>query len=170
MDDIERFILGETDEEFLCISEEDNQDIACSMMQQAELRVDILSYDLEPDVYDNEACLEAVEDLALRSRYSKIRILIHDAQKISRRGHSFIYLARRVGSLIQLRSMAEVHKSFRENFLIVDGIGVMHRPYADTLAATVNFKDAPKARDLSKIFEKLWKDAEPDPNSQYLVI
>lgn len=170
MEDIERFILGETYEEFVCISEEDNQHIACSMIQQAELKVDILSRDFEPAVYDNEACLEVVEDLALRSRYSRIRILINDSQKVSQRGHALVYLARRLGSMIQLRIMAEVHQSFRESFLIVDGIGVMHRPYADTLAATVNFKDAPKARDLSKVFEKFWKDAEPDPNAQYIVI
>ena len=46
----------------------------------------------------------------------------------------------------------------------------MHRPHTDTLAATVNFKDRPKVKKLSKLFEKLWEDAEPDPNTRYMIL
>jgi len=39
--DVDKYILGETEEEFLCVSDEDNQKIAVAMIQQAELELDI---------------------------------------------------------------------------------------------------------------------------------
>ncbi len=165
-----KYILGETNEEFLCISEEDNQRIAVAMIQQAELHLDILSRDFEPAVYDNHECCEVIEDLALRSRHSRIRILLHDARLVSQRGHLVLHLGKRLGSLMQFRSLAEIHKSTPDTFLIADGIGVMHRPYTDTLAATVNFKDRPKAKELSKLFDQLWEEAEPDPYTREMIL
>lgn len=170
MNDKIEYLLGETNKEFLCISEEENQQVACALLQQAELKVDIFSRDFEPAVYDNPTCRDAIEDLALRNRHSRIRILLHDPRKVSQRGHHILYLGRRLGSLMQLRAVAEVHQSIRETFLLVDGIGFMHRPHADTLAATVNFKDAPRVKELTKLFEKIWKEAEPDPHFRHLVL
>jgi hypothetical protein len=34
--------------------------------------LDILSQDFDPAIYDNQACYEAIEKLALRSRHSRI--------------------------------------------------------------------------------------------------
>jgi len=172
MDEIEisKYILGETDEEFFCVDEESNQKIAIAMVQQTELYLDILSRYLDPDVYDNNEFCEVLEDLALRSRHSQIRILLHNTKQVSQRGHLVMHLGRRLGSLMQFRQLAEVHKSIPDTFMIADGIGVMHRPHSDTLAATVNFKDRPKVKELSKLFDKLWVEAEPDQESRFLVV
>lgn len=168
--DPHKYILGETDEQFTCIDEENNQRVALAMIEQIEFHLDIFSHDFVPAVYNNEACCEAIENLALRSRHSRVRVLLHHPEKVSRRGHLVMYLSRRLGNLIQIRALAEHHKSIQETFMVADGIGVMHRPYADSLLATVNFKDRPTAKELVKLFEHLWENAEPDPNSRYLVI
>lgn len=172
MDDlkIDKFILGETNEEFLCIGEENNQQIAVAMINQAELHLDILSRDFDPDIYDTPECCDAIEELALRSRYSRIRILLHHSKQASQRGHSVIQLGKQLGSLIQFRNLADIHRHIQETFMIVDGIGVMQRPYADTLTATVNFKDRPTAKKLTLLFEKLWRDGELDPETRYSVL
>jgi hypothetical protein len=167
---IDKYILGETDEEFLCTGEENNQQITLAMIQQTELHLDILSRDFDPDVYDNPDCCEAIEDLALLSRHSRIRILLHDSKKVAQRGHLMFHLGRRLGSLINFRSVAEVHKSIPDTFLIADGIGIIHRPYTDTLSATVNFKDRPKVKEFTQLFEKIWQNAEPDLESRYVVV
>jgi len=167
---LERFILGETNETFRCVNEEENQKVAVVMLQQAELHLEVLSHDLDPLVYDNEACRDAIEELALRSRHSRIRILLHDPQKVSKRGHLLLHLGKRLGGLIKFRRMAEIYRPFPETFMIVDGIGYMHRTSSSTIAATVNFKDRPKAKELLQLFEKFWINAEPDPNTQYIVI
>jgi hypothetical protein len=168
--DVDKYILGELGEEFVCVSEEENQLIAVAMVRQAEFNLDILSQDFDPDVYDNHDFCEVIEDLALRSRYSRIRILLHDAKKASQRGHLVIQLGRRLGSLMQIRSTAKYHQGIPDTFMLVDGIGVMHRPHSDTLAASVNFKDRPKVKELSELFEKLWSEAEPDPNTCHIVL
>jgi hypothetical protein len=168
--DIKKYILGETDEEFVCVEEEDNQEIAVSMIQQAEFHLDILSRYFDPEVYDTNECCEVIEDLALRSRHSRIRILLHDTKLVSQRNHLVLHLGKRLGSLMQFRNIAEVHKNIPDTFMIVDGIGIMHRPHTDTLAATVNFKDRSKAKEFSQLFEKIWANAELDPNARYIVV
>ncbi|EDN71577.1 hypothetical protein BGS_1434 [Beggiatoa sp. SS] len=89
---------------------------------------------------------------------------------MAQRGHLGLHLGQRLGSLIAFRSVAEVHKSIPDTFLIADGIGIIHRPYTDTLAASVNFKDRPKAKELGGLFEKIWQNAEPDLESRYVVV
>jgi hypothetical protein len=168
---LDQYILGETAEEFFCVTEEENQKVAVAMIRQADMQLDILSRDLDPPVYDNEECCEVLEELALRSRYSRIRILLHDPQKVSRRGHLVLSLGKRLGnSLFQFRRVADIHRSVPDTFMIVDGIGLMHRPHTDTLAATVNFKDRQQAKQLLQLFEQLWKEGESDPNTRYLII
>lgn len=167
---LERFVLGETDEEFLCLDAEENQKVALAMMGQTELHLDILSRDFDPDIYDHEGCRDAIEELALRSRHSQIRILLHDSKKASQRGHILIHLGRRLGNLIKFRRMAEIYQSFPETFMIADGIGYMHRVSPSTLSATVNFKDRKKVKELLQLFDRFWRDGEYDPNTQYLVI
>lgn len=170
IDNLERFILGETEEEFICVDEQENQQVAVSMLQQAEYHLDILSRDLDPVIYDTLEYCDQLEELALRSRHSRIRILLHNPKKAAQRGHSIIHLAKRLGSLIQIRALAEVHKSISDTFMIVDGIGIMHRPHIDTLAAYVNFKDRPKAKQWLQLFEKTWISAEPDPDCYQMIL
>ncbi len=167
---IDKYVLGETDEEFVCISEDDNQIVAVAMLKQAELHLDILSRDFDPDIYDNQEFFDVIEDLALLSRHSRIRILLHNTRKVAQRGHLIFYLGKRLGSLIQFRCIAEIHMHIPDTFMLVDGIGVMHRPHSDTLAATVSFQDRPKTKKLLQLFNKIWEDSEPDPELRYIVI
>ncbi|BAP55907.1 acyltransferase [Thioploca ingrica] len=167
---IDRFILGETNEEFLCSGTEPNQQATIAMITQTQLHLDILSRDFDPDIYDNQDCCDAIEQLALRSRHSRIRILLHNPKKATQRGHRIIYLRRRLGSLIQFRHLAEIHQPIQETFLLADSIGFIYRPYADSLSATINFKDYPRVKELLLLFEKLWQDSEPDPETMDVII
>lgn len=167
---LDRFILGETNKEFLASGIEHNQQATVAMITQTQLHLDILSCEFDPDIYDNPACCEAIEQLALRSRYSHIRILLHNPKKAAQRGHQIIYLGRRLGSLIQFRQLVEVYQSVQETFLLADGIGFIYRPYADSLSATINFKDRPKVKELLLLFDKLWQESEPDPETQVVIV
>ncbi len=157
----DKYLLGETNKEFVCV---ENQKIAVLMLQQIELHLDILSRDFDPDVYNNIECYEAIENLALLSRHSRIRILLQDTKTVSQRGHLILHLGKRLGRLIQFRSL----NSFSENFMIADDIGFMYR--ISPLTRTVNFKDRPTVKKLSKIFDELWENAIPDPNTFDMII
>jgi hypothetical protein len=167
---LEQYQLGETNEELACIGEENNRQVTVAMIQQTEFYLDILSHYFDAEVYDNQECCDAIEALALRSRYSRIRILLHDSKRPGQQGHCVMQLAKRLGSLIQCRTMAEVHKHIQDTWLLADGIGYIHRPYADTLTATVNFKDRVTVKKLAELFDKLWLDGEVDLETRYLVV
>jgi hypothetical protein len=154
--DLENFILGETNEEFICFGEEDIQHVTLVMIRQSCLHLDILSHDLAPVIYDNEDCCDAIETLALNSRHSRIRILLADAKKASRHGHCLFDLGRRLGSLIEFGTVADCYNSVAESVLLADDIGFIYGCYADSLTATVNFKDAPRVKELAVLFDTLW--------------
>jgi len=101
----EDFILGETNEEFFCYDEEDSRIIALAMMQQAEFYIDILSHYFDPAIYDNETCFDILETLALTNQHARIRILLFEPRIAAQRGHYIMHLARRLGSLMELREM-----------------------------------------------------------------
>lgn len=170
LDSLQHYIIGETKEELLCIGEEESQAVCISIMQQAEFYLDILSHDLDPPIYDTEAFCQVVENLALRSRHSRIRILLHHPQKVVRRGHQLVYLGKRLGSLIQFRQLAPIYQSQIETFMLVDKVAFMHREFKDALRITANFCDGKRVKELTKLFEQYWEDSEPDPDTHFILL
>jgi len=165
-----KFILGETEQEFVCFGDEDNCKIALLMMQQAEFKIDILSRYLDPTVYDNTDCCDAIETLVLHNRHAAVRILIHEPKIIAQRGHDLIYLVRKLGSLISCRSVPEQYKATPDTFLIVDSLGIMHRPSVNTITSNVSFKNHPTAKKLTALFDKIWHNSEPTPYTREMII
>lgn len=165
-----QLILGETDLEFVCFGEEDNRKIALLMLEQAESKIDILSRYLDPAIYDTQECFDTIESLVLNNRHAGVRILVHEPKIIAQRGHFLIHLMRRLGSLVQCRGVPEQYKSTQETFLIVDNIGIMHRPSTSSITANVNFKNHPAAKNLTALFEKIWHNSEPTPYTREIII
>lgn len=168
--DEEQFILGETKELFTCTGEDENQAVALSMIQQTEMHLDILGHKLDLEIYDTEACCEAIENLALLSRHSRIRILLRNIRQVSQSGHLLIYLGKRLGSLLEFRELAMQYHSLSESFMLADNIGFMHREFKDSFKSTVNFCDGKNVKELSKLFNQLWEDSEPSPETQHLIV
>lgn len=165
-----KLILGETDLEFVCFGEEDNRKITLLMLEQAETKIDILSRYLDPPIYDTQECFDAIESLVLHNRHAVVRILVHEPKIIAQRGHFLIHLMRKLGSLVHCRGVPEQYKSTQETFLIVDNIGVMHRPSVSSVTAQVNFKNHPAAKKLTALFDKIWHNSEPTPYAREIII
>ncbi len=170
LEHLDDYVLGTTKDELLCLGAEENQAVSLAMTQQAEFYLDILSYDLDPPIYDTDEFCQQVENLALRSRHSRVRILLHQPQKVVQRGHLLIYLGRRLGSLIQFRQLAPIYQNQVETFMLVDKIAFMHREFRDALRITANFCDGKRVKELTKLFNQYWEDSEPDPNTHFLLL
>ncbi len=170
MENLDHYLLGETDQNLTCLDAEANREIAVAMIRQADRRLDILSRDLEPDIYDNEACRDAVLDLALSGRKSRVRILIHEPAKVLGRGHGLLELGMRLDSRVQMRKPAPEHERIAQTFMIVDEVGLLYREYCDSYKATANFNDTYEARRLSNLFSRIWEFAEHDPNLRRLML
>jgi hypothetical protein len=165
----EDLTLGESERIIECLSAEDNQRVAVALIAQTERSLDIFSQDLEPWVYDSEACAEAMLNLILRNRrYSRIRLLIQDPLKVARRGHRILELGMRLSSHIQMRKPGEDSRDLSYSFLLADRVGLLYRENAEY--ARANFCDRAWAGQLARDFDRMWENAEPDENLRRLML
>ncbi|MCP4697435.1 MAG: hypothetical protein GY862_11365 [Gammaproteobacteria bacterium] len=171
IENLNNYLLGETCEALACTDAEENRQAALAMIQQTERYLDILSRDFEPAIYDNDECYDAMMELALRNtRYSRIRILIHEPGKTVMRGHRVLDLGKRLSSFFHFRQPAEEHRGIPKTFLIADEIGFLCREYTDSLKAAANFCDPMGAKELLELFQTLWNEAESHPDLRILTL
>jgi len=164
MENLDDYRLGETDEVLVCHGADESQAVAAALLSQCEQQVFILTHDFEPSIYDNDECLEALENFVLQGRHHvQIRCLIQQPAIVAQHGHRLLTLGRRMSSYIQMRCPAELHRTLAQSFLLVDGVGMLHRQYQDSFKLQANFKDPETVRELMQLFETLWDESEDDP-------
>lgn len=168
LENIENFVLGETDKQVALDSSEDNRIAALVLAQQAQRSLRIFTRDLEAAVYNTLDFIEAVTKLATLSQYSMIHILIQDSTNVVKNGHRLVDLAYRLSSKIKLRKPCDEYRNYNEAFLIVDETGLMHKKLADRYEGMVNFNDSLETRNLAKFFDEVWEKSDPDPELRRL--
>ncbi|MET0050946.1 MAG: GNAT family N-acetyltransferase [Candidatus Thiodiazotropha sp.] len=161
-DDLSLATLSESDERFSLRHLEDHQIHTTRLIRQARRTLCVLSLDLDPLVYEQPVCLDAIKQLALRSRYSQIRILLQDNRRVVQQGHRLVDLAQRLTSAIEIRKPADEHIDVEENFLFVDNCGYLHRPRRDNLIATACYNDRVRVKRMAELFDEIWANAVPD--------
>jgi hypothetical protein len=165
---VEDYILGETGSELAFANAEDGARIALAMVSQARKDLAILSRDLDPQIYDAQAFVEAVSALCRRSRRSRVQILIQEPATVAKNGHRLLRLAQRLTSSIEMRKVAEDYQGLEEAYLIVDRTGVIYRPQGALLRGTANFDGRARARALAAGFQEIWDKSLPDGELQRL--
>jgi len=164
-------ILGQSDETRLCRSAEEIRMMALAMFEQAQCQIDIFTQDFEPHIYNHPEIHDALEAFVLRNtRHSRIRVLICQPWEIAHASHQIITLGKSLSSYFFFRCPTETAPRLNENFLIVDGIATIHRPFLDSYTAYAHFANGVLARQLSVQFTELWELAEENPNFRYLAL
>ena len=153
---------------FSCM--QDNRDLALELARQCKKTLDIFSRDLESSIYSTKEFIQAVSDLAVRSKYSRIRILVQDPSCCVRDDHRMIGLCQRLNSYIEMRKPGYLYKDFNEAFLIADQTGLLHKRLADRFDGVVSFNSPLKAREMTRFFTEVWETAEIDPNFRRLYL
>ena len=97
-----------------------------ALAQQATRSIDIISRHLDPGVFDNMDFIDAVKQLSISSKFTKIRIIISDSDPMTKNGHRFIELLQQLTSSIEVRKISEEYKSYNEAFCLYDGKGVIY--------------------------------------------
>lgn len=118
--------------------------------------------DLEPVIYDNQDFVAAVQQLALRSRYSHIRILVVDPTTAIKDGHRLIELGRRLSSFIEFRRPPQEYASRSDSFMIIDENGLLYRPKADRYEGFSDPNNAFEARTRLREFDAAWEQSETE--------
>jgi predicted GNAT family N-acyltransferase len=161
-DDLSLATLGVNDELFQLNRIEDHQIHAASMVRQAKRYLCLFSYDLDPSIYDTESFHDAVKQLAMRSKFSRIRILVQDNSRIIQQGHRLVDLAQRLTSVIEIRKPTNGHLEIEENFLIVDDCGYLYKKQASNVEGTARYNNRHFVNRLQTKFDEAWEYGVPD--------
>lgn len=154
--------LGESDELFQLHSEEEHLIHAAGMLRQAKRDLALFTFDLDPAVYDQPPFLEAFKALALRSRHSRLRILLQDNTLVLQRGHRLLELAQRLPSVIEIRIPHEDFLDHPENFLLVDDSGYLHKRSLEGYSGITCYNNRHRVNRLLAVFDEAWEHGVPD--------
>ena len=141
-----------------------------ALTQQASRNIDIISKHFDPGVFDTADFIEAIKQLSISSKFSKIRILINDSAHMTKNGHRIIELIQQLTSSIEVRKISEEYKSYNEAFSLYDGKGVIYLRYADRYNGFANFDRPRLVAELSNFFNEVWEHSCADPNLRRLHI
>ncbi|MGH8282897.1 MAG: hypothetical protein ACRESE_03530 [Gammaproteobacteria bacterium] len=146
----------------------DNREAAVRLVSEARMSLAMFTRDLEPAVYNTAEFAAAVRQLALRSRYSRIRIVAIDPTAAIKAGHRLIELGRRLSSFIEFRRPSADHAKLPESFLVVDAIGLLYRPLAMRNEGFTDPHNPHEAGARLRLFDEIWEQAEPEPEFRRL--
>ncbi len=167
---IQQGILGKTSGKIALHGQEECQQAALTMLQQGRQQLDILSYDLDAPIYNREPFVEALKQLAIRSRYSRVRILLQNNERVQQEGHRIIKLWWRLTSRIEIRKPHPDYIDHPENFILVDNSGYLHWSIYNRYVGTANFKGALDSAKYSELFNEIWEQSELDSELRHLHI
>lgn len=164
------FELGRTDDTVTVDSREENQNAVLKMARQSKWTIEIISRELDPDLFDRVEIIDTLKRMVLNNRQATIRMLVFDVKKIVSRGHRLVDLARSLPSFIDIRVPAKEHQGFNEMLFIADATGYLHRLHSERFDATINFNDKRVAKHLRLEFDEMWGKATQDSNLRQLTI
>ncbi|MCU7844935.1 MAG: GNAT family N-acetyltransferase [Candidatus Thiodiazotropha sp. (ex Monitilora ramsayi)] len=155
-------VLCETTDLYHLHDENENLIHAASLLRQARRELAVLTFNLDPPVYDQLAFLEGFKALALRSRFSRIRIILQDNTLVLQRGHRLIELAQRLPSVVEIRKPNEDFIDLPENFLLADDCGYLHRKQSESYLGIACYHNRHRVNRLQALFDDAWESATPD--------
>lgn len=146
----------------------DRRTTALELTQQSKRTLRVLSNELDPEIFDNADFVDALSQLARRSRYSDIRLLVVHAKPVAQRGHRALELARKLSTTIQLRRADCAPEAIAENFLIADDTGVLCYSLREPEKAWADYHNRPLAENYAAQFDELWHRSIDDPELRLL--
>lgn len=133
-----------------------------SLTQQTSRNINIMSKNLDAGIFDNQEFVEAIKQLSISSKFSKIRILIKDSDSICQNGHRMIKLIQQLTSSIEVRKVAKEYNSDSREFTLFDHKGVIYRPHAERYEGVAHFNRPSLVSELLNYFNEVWEHSIPD--------
>lgn len=170
MTDFTQSVLGETNEVVHIERMEECRRAALAITKQCKRSLHIVSYDLDPIVYDNAYFIDAVQRLATSGPRAKVQIIVVSPRKVIDHGHRLIELARRLSSHIEIRKINSDLKELKSAYLIGDECAVIYRKESTRYEGFVNFDDRGFCRRQLMEFKDSWEKSDQDINLRRLHI
>jgi len=126
---------------------------------------------LDPDLFENEAVLEALKRVAISGRGASIRILVQDPRAVAARGHRLLPLAQRLTSVFVLRTLVDDNDlQYPSAFVINDTRGCYFRVLGNRFEGeAVNYAPGRHAQ-LLEYFNQVWERSETSEDLRQLAL
>ena len=144
--------------------------INIALTQKTSRNIDIISRYFDSAIFDTADFIEAIKQLSISSKFTRIRILIKDSEPMTKQGHRIIELIQQLTSSIEVRKISEDYKSYNEAFSLYDNKGVIYLYHADRYDGFANFDRPRLVAELTNFFDEVWNHSEPDTNLRRLYI
>lgn len=148
----------------------DRAAVALELAQQSRRHLRVLSHTLDHELFDRDDFADAISQLARRSRYSEIRLLVVEVKPIIERGHRLLELCRRLSTTLQIRRADCEPETIKENFVVADDRGVLCYALREPEKAWADFNNRPLAEDYAAQFDELWHRGINDPELRLIHI
>jgi hypothetical protein len=135
---------------------EDVQTASTVMAMQASRVLAICTHELESPVFEYGPFVDAVKRFILGPRFSKVRVLVMDPGRVSYHRHSFILLARKLTSYIEIRNAAPALRGCPASFMIADRHATLYRLQSERWDGICDLQDRGVARVHLERFDALW--------------
>jgi hypothetical protein len=128
----------------------------------ARREIDLLSYDLDRDVYGSIELVDTIKNILLASQRTQMRVLLNQPKRAVLTGHRLIELGRAISSRIEFRELP--HERINDNrgeLMIVDQRALLEKREQGALYASVWPDNPLLAAMRGEYFEILWSESEP---------
>jgi len=161
---------GNIEADIHCTSLEDTRACLNDLAANALKSIQIYTPDLEADLYNNQAFIDSLLNMARGNRHAQIQILAVDTSAAIHHGHLLLNLAQDLTSSIEIRIPAEEYQQTNLSFMLVDRKGFIYRPDIRSANCICNPDCKYRSNKLAEIFNDTWEHAQQDPQTRRLSI
>ena len=141
------------------------------LLADAAHDVAIYTRDLDADLLDVPAILDALKRIALSGRRARVRVLVQDPRKPVSDGHRLIAIAQRLPSVIEFRVPQDEHdRQYASAFLINDRRGYLFRLLASRNEGEGSTYAPGRHAQLREYFDQVWERSSPSEELRQLAI
>jgi len=138
----------------------DLRDVTLELIGSAHHDLCIYTRDLEPAIYDDQAVVDAIRQVALSGRNAQVRILLQDTTRALRDGHRVLDLTQRLSSIVHLRRPANEDQQYPSAFVLTDSGGYFFRTFGDRFEGEGDLYYPPRRDEIKRYFDEVWERAE----------
>lgn len=161
---------GKTDNDTVLSNLDEIKSACVTVADQALRSINIITPDLEPNIYDNQDFLDKLLNLCRGNRHARIQILVKDSTLAVKRGHGLIRLAQRLTTAIEVRNPLEEYLTQNSGFLLADNSAFVYRKNCDTPKAISNTDCKFRGNALQDLFNQVWEHSQLDDQIRRLFI
>lgn len=134
----------------------------CAVIQAARRQLWLYTRDLDPEVYDSPAVLDALRALATAGPHRQVRILLQAPDAVQRSHAPLLPLAQRLPSVFALRAVEDAADlRFAGAFAVNDAAGYYQRPLGHRFDGDTHPDKPGRSRQLIEAFAPVWERARP---------